>query len=341
MEKSNREFGGALPDPIIAGAGVPVANDLVGDLRMPAKFSLRDKMPQAGKQLNFSCVGWAGTYLGEFFEMRESGQFKDFSAMALFSLAKLTDGLPRTSGTYLHNAVSVPEKYGHFYEKDYPEIGFRVYEIRDEHKAEALKFKVKEVVYVDRGSQSRFEGFKEVLFRFQTPIVIGTQLYENFVPDRSGLVPMASGRAGMGHAMLMTGYDEERRVIEVLNSEGKDWGDNGYCYIPYGYPLYANGWTAIDEVPEKPQPKPEERYGKPRDLRAEQRSAVMLQESIYKSFAPHDSARAAAGRNWFDLVNAVTYGGYTFTDIVNYLYHFSRTNKYLFDLSLPRAETLG
>ena len=37
------------------------------------------------------------------------------------------------------------------------------------------------------------------------------------------------------HAMVICGYSDEQKVFIVRNSWSKDWGDKGYCYIPYSY----------------------------------------------------------------------------------------------------------
>ena len=44
----------------------------------------------------------------------------------------------------------------------------------------------------------------------------------------------ARGQHG-GHAMLCVGYSDRDQVFIVRNSWGPEWGDNGYCYLPYRY----------------------------------------------------------------------------------------------------------
>ena len=36
-----------------------------------------------------------------------------------------------------------------------------------------------------------------------------------------------------GHAMCAVGFDDERQVFIVQNSWGTEWGDHGFCYVPY------------------------------------------------------------------------------------------------------------
>jgi C1A family cysteine protease len=35
--------------------------------------------------------------------------------------------------------------------------------------------------------------------------------------------------------MLVIGYNDLSKRYLVMNSWGKEWGKNGYCYIPYSY----------------------------------------------------------------------------------------------------------
>ncbi len=80
------------------------------------------------------------------------------------------------------------------------------------------------------------------------PIAFGTRCTESFIrAPASGLIPMpgaresADGRHGR-HALLLVGYDDRRHVFVVRNSWGSDWGDRGYCYMPYDYVLNRE-WT--------------------------------------------------------------------------------------------------
>ena len=73
------------------------------------------------------------------------------------------------------------------------------------------------------------------------PFVFGLTLFESFdAMDEGGYIPMPSAeetsRSSHGaHAMICVGYDDQEEVFIIRNSWGEDWGDNGYCYIPYAY----------------------------------------------------------------------------------------------------------
>ena len=76
------------------------------------------------------------------------------------------------------------------------------------------------------------------------PILIGIQVYDSFESQavaESGIVPMPNTDTEQclgGHALLLVGYDDSRKVFLVLNSWGASWGiNNGYCLFPYEYLL--------------------------------------------------------------------------------------------------------
>lgn len=47
------------------------------------------------------------------------------------------------------------------------------------------------------------------------------------------------------HALTIVGWTEDNYWI-VLNSWGEDYGLNGYCYIPFDYPI-NEAWTMVDD----------------------------------------------------------------------------------------------
>lgn len=72
------------------------------------------------------------------------------------------------------------------------------------------------------------------------PVVFGLTLFESFMSDKvakTGVVPYPKcweEEVG-GHCMAAFDYDEENVI--VLNSWGKEWGQNGVCEIPWKYIL--------------------------------------------------------------------------------------------------------
>jgi C1A family cysteine protease len=88
------------------------------------------------------------------------------------------------------------------------------------------------------------------------PFVFGFTVYESFESDTvatTGIVPMPGANETVkgGHAVVAVGYDDRRRVFIVRNSWGENWGQNGYCMMPYEYllsPHLANDFWTIRSV---------------------------------------------------------------------------------------------
>jgi hypothetical protein len=75
-----------------------------------------------------------------------------------------------------------------------------------------------------------------------TPVLFAFYVYESFLTDevtKSGVTPMprvGEERRG-GHAALLVGYDDSTQTFVVRNSWGANWGQQGYCLVPYAYVL--------------------------------------------------------------------------------------------------------
>lgn len=73
------------------------------------------------------------------------------------------------------------------------------------------------------------------------PFIFGLKLYKNFqLAKAKGVVPLPGHDEVLSedhgrHAMLCVGYSDDEKCFIVRNSWGEDWGDKGYCYIPYEY----------------------------------------------------------------------------------------------------------
>jgi C1A family cysteine protease len=72
------------------------------------------------------------------------------------------------------------------------------------------------------------------------PIVFGISVYESFESEevaKTGIVPLPEKTEKMlgGHAIVIVGYDQEKRLFIFRNSWGEHWGDKGYGYLPFEY----------------------------------------------------------------------------------------------------------
>jgi C1A family cysteine protease len=72
------------------------------------------------------------------------------------------------------------------------------------------------------------------------PFVFGFSVYSSFESDevaKTGIVPMPDKNEELlgGHAVMSVGYNDNTQKFIVRNSWGENWGDHGYCYMPYKY----------------------------------------------------------------------------------------------------------
>lgn len=70
------------------------------------------------------------------------------------------------------------------------------------------------------------------------PVVISIRVFDRFVKNVSGFVDIPSEselKEDENHAMVVCGYSDSEGYFIVRNSWGIDFGDKGYCYLPYDY----------------------------------------------------------------------------------------------------------
>lgn len=91
------------------------------------------------------------------------------------------------------------------------------------------------------------------------PIVFGVSVYESFESLDSystGVIPMPNidEKQLGGHAIALVGFNDTKRQFIFRNSWGKNWGINGYGYLPYNYvtdPNLASDFWIIERVLDK------------------------------------------------------------------------------------------
>jgi C1A family cysteine protease len=95
-------------------------------------------------------------------------------------------------------------------------------------------------------------------------MVFGIDVYSSFMSSQvasTGVVPMPNTHREDyygGHAMVLCGYNDYTQMFVFRNSWGKDWGMEGYGWIPYAYVVstYLAGdiWS-VSGIGSKPLPE--------------------------------------------------------------------------------------
>ncbi|MCB1193581.1 MAG: peptidase C1 [Leptospiraceae bacterium] len=216
------------------------ASGKYGEEKLPPKVDLRHYMTNVENQgeLN-SCVANAVAGAYEYLVKKHKGidQY-DVSRLFIYYNARQLDNMENEdAGSFIASAIESLKEHGACSEDTWPYDPELVNEEPEEDAyVEAAEFLVEDVEWIPTDlfswKHSLAEGY---------PIIFGISLFESFDYQRKkGLVPMptekeTSRESHGGHAMLCVGYSDPDKLFIVRNSWGNDWGDNGYCYIPYNY----------------------------------------------------------------------------------------------------------
>ncbi|MCB1144045.1 MAG: peptidase C1 [Leptospiraceae bacterium] len=207
---------------------------------LPPGVDLRKYMtPVEDQQALGSCTANAVAGAYEYLVKRHQGiEDYDVSRLFIYYNARDIDGtVDEDAGSVISSAIQSLNELGACSEETWPyDIEQFSEEPPEEAYEEAANFLVEDfqAVPVDLNAwkQALAEGY---------PIIFGLKLFNSFDKQKKpGLVPApspseTSRAAHGGHAMLAVGYSDTDKVFIVRNSWGPDWGDSGYCFIPYDY----------------------------------------------------------------------------------------------------------
>ncbi len=203
-----------------------------------------------------TCVAFASTHIKNLQEIKQ-GDLPNggLSPLFIYSLCKDLDGIPDQQGTYPRIAMKVLRNKGVCCEimlpysqlKDHDDIP----DVTEEMLKEAAKFRIKTYAKVNT-----IEEVKRALYE-QGPVLIAAILTESFYEaGNTGWIPKPEGYILGGHALVICGYNNNKKAFRVVNSWGKDWGEKGFCWLPYEYFNYKTedgfydfileAWTLVD-----------------------------------------------------------------------------------------------
>jgi hypothetical protein len=206
----------------------------------PPRVDLRPYMTSIENQEQTnSCVANAVAGAYEYLVKRHMGEEAyDVSRLFIYYNARAQGDEPiEDEGSMIADAIEGLRQHGACSEETWPFDAETVNEEPSEEAyEEASQFPVEEVENVP----TDLDAWRRCLAE-GNPIVFGISLFQSFDAHRKkGVVPMpskaeSSRESHGGHAMLCVGYSDKDKVFIVRNSWGSDWGDEGYCYIPYSY----------------------------------------------------------------------------------------------------------
>jgi C1A family cysteine protease len=221
---------------------------LLTDITIPVQVDLRATCPPVEDQGNLgSCTANALAGNLEFLEIKSNALFWDISRLFIYYNERKIEGdVQFDNGAQLRDGIKSLVTYGYCSEKRIP------YDITKFTKRpscvaymEAKKNKISSyysLQTMDEMNHCIANGY---------PFVFGFDVFESFESPEvahTGIVPIPGLEERMlgGHAVCAVGYDQDKKWFIVRNSWGTDWGDQGYCYMPFDYVIkHANDFWSI------------------------------------------------------------------------------------------------
>lgn len=211
--------------------------------------------PRSGAQKPFvssqgkigSCTGHSGQTMKEWQQFFDSGGWHDLSARWVYAQNKLVDGIT-SEGSTSRNSVKTLTEIGVCFDDEFPELNTQGHEFY-------INLSLVAASASTSASFNKSSGYARIGL---TKTEITQAIYQNkavllavplsFEGWRTAFVrPPKEGEKTTGHSVCAIGFNDNAYIVE--NSWGSGWGEGGYCFIPFTYPLW-DCWTSVD-VPEQ------------------------------------------------------------------------------------------
>ena len=191
--------------------------------------SIRDAGPEG------SVVGQALATAMEMQIKRTLHQDVSISARFIYNSTRLAEGTPDSdSGAEIKDAIGVAAKQGAVEASVWPYKPGDFAAKPPAAVANAARWQIK-----DARPLVGLDEIKQALVT-DGPVVAGIKVYReglSLQTAKNGVIPLPQKGSKIigGHAIVLVAYDDRRKLFKFANDWGKDWGDQGYGYLPEEY----------------------------------------------------------------------------------------------------------
>jgi C1A family cysteine protease len=207
-----------------------------------------------------SCTANAGAGLMEYFERRGFGKHLDASRLFLYKTTRDLLGWKGDQGAYLRSTMKSLVLFGMPPERYWP---YHIEKFDEEPTtfcyAFAQNYKSVRYYRLDPAGAPPSKALTNVRESLAAglPCMFGFSVYSSMPGKGEGgdiPFPRPGDRLEGGHAVVAVGYDDGRKIgknkgaLRIRNSWGKDWGEQGYGWLPYAYveqELADDFWTLV------------------------------------------------------------------------------------------------
>jgi len=215
---------------------------------IPPSFSWRDQMSKVKNQGTVqSCAAFAATAIMEFQKRKrvEVAHEYDLSEALLYEISTYetnqTSSSCRQAGRHFSDIINALKSFGipredcHPYEKvcENPPSKFGEESPLWCERWDELSSlnKIKDAVAIDTLD---LKALKNAIY--VAPVLAGMIVFADFFSYSGGVYehPPSEGESIEGyHAIVLVGYDDNKKALELRNSWGEGWGEGGYAWMSY------------------------------------------------------------------------------------------------------------
>lgn len=214
-----------------------------------------------------SCTANAGVGMVEYFERRAFNKHIDASRLFLYKTSRNLLHLSGDNGAYLRTTMGALVLFGVPPEEYWP---YDAGEVDTEPPAFCYSFaqNYNAIQYyrLDQPGITASKLLEEIKKRLASglPSMFGFTVYSSIAQaETTGKIPYPTEgeKVEGGHAVMAVGYDDKMKIKNqnagskattgaflIRNSWGADWGEGGYCWLPYEYvlaELAVDWWTLV------------------------------------------------------------------------------------------------
>lgn len=201
-------------------------------IKYPENFQLHQVKIKNQGSVN-SCVAHSIATIKEIQEYYDTNATLEFSVGWIYGYR--VGSQYKGQGMYPREALNNLVKYGDVEWKYFPE-NLEINEVLpliNKRKSQCLQ-KAKPYRCIAYARVTSTNDVKNCLYNSKSPVLISCNIFDSFYKTgKNGIVSLKRDTDRGNHAMVIVGWKKinNGEYWIVQNSWGKEWGDNGYCYI--------------------------------------------------------------------------------------------------------------